>query len=281
MKVGKRILEVVIVSIITFVVNVTWLYCNLDTGRIEVTQALNENNEYNVVVAIRNFKTYEYLNNIIIDISDEIAIKDVVLCNDIVACDENSFVIDKLAPDNVTMINFSTPNKITGDKIKFIGNGETIRVKCLNEEDVVESKVFIILGIGILIFAVMLFISFMCTDRNLNKILEYYEKEKALASETKKILEKEVTDISEKQENIQELLLYSYIEIKDLTKENHYYRDLLKNILKDNERKSFKNLEKKITNSLKTYTTDDGMEETYEKLKFISKKIQELDKKEN
>ena len=42
-----------------------------------------------------------------------------------------------------------------------------------------------------------------------------------------------------------------------------------------------KNLEKKITNSLKTYTTDDGMEETYEKLKFISKKIQELDKKEN
>lgn len=281
MKVEKRILEVVIVSIITFVVNVTWLYCNLDTGRIEVTQALNENNEYNVVVAIRNFKTYEYLNNVIIDISDEIAIKDVVLCNDIVACDENSFVIDKLAPDNVTMINFSTPNKITGDKIKFIGNGETIRVKCLNEEDVIESKVFIILGIGILIFAVMLFISFMCTDRAFNKNLEYYEKEKALASETKKILEKEVTDISEKQENIQELLLYYYIEIKDLTKENHYYRDLLKNILKDNERKSFKNLEKKITNSLKTYTTDDGMEETYEKIKFISKKIQELDKKEN
>lgn len=280
MKVGKRILDVAIISIITFIVNVTWLYCNLDTGRIEITQALNENNEYNVVVAIRNFKTYEYLNNVVIDISNEIAIKDIVLCNDIVAYGENSFVIDKLAPDNVTMISFSTANKITGDKIKFIGNGEKIRVKCLNEEDVIEFRLFVTIGIMVLIMAILLFLDFMCMDRALDKNLKYYEKEKAIASEKVQMLQAKITNISDKQKNIEDVLLYSFTEIKDLIKENHYYKDLLKTFLKDNEKNSFKNLEKKITNSLKTYTTDDDFEDTYEKLKFMSKKIQELDKKE-
>lgn len=280
MKVGKRVLDVVVISIITFIVNVTWLYCNLDTGRIEVTQALNENNEYNVVVAIRNFKTYEYLNNVIIDISNDIAIKDVVLCNDIVACVENSFVIDKLAPDNVTMISFSTPNKITGDKIKFIGNGETIRVKCLNEEEVIEFRIFITIGIMVLILAVMMFIAFMCMDRVANKNFEYYEKEKAIAIEKAQMLQKELNNIHDELKDAKDVLLYSFAEIKDLTKENHYYKNLFAILLKDNEKSSFKKLEKKITNSLKTYTTDESFAETYEKLKFMSKKIQELDRKE-
>lgn len=274
------IIEIVITSIITLIIQSIVMFFSLDAGKIEITQALNESGENDVFIAVRNFEFNEYLEGIIIEIKKDIVIEDLKFSKEKIIYKNNSFEIKQISPNDIETIYFTSKDKLDNDEIKIIKNGIKVRVDSLNDEMSINGSVIVVILMYILISAIISFINSYRAEKRAIEREEFKLKECAILEGKLDVVENKLENDKVEMEKQREILLYYYVEIKDLIKENDYYRKLLKELLKGNEKNNYKKLEEKITNTLKTYTTNDDFFEKYEKLKFLSKKIQELSENE-
>lgn len=270
------VIEILITSILTFCAQCIFLTLNYDSGKVEIIQTLNNNGEYNVFIGIRNFESDEYIEDICIELTKNIKMKDINISTDNIQYSDNMFKIKQILPNTTASIYFVSEKEITNNELKVIKNGTKLRIESLDNETAVNGTMIILALVYIGISAIITFISSYLSEKKTiarelisKRECEFIEKKLETVEERLEMREKEM----EKQ---REHLLYNYVEIKDLTKENDFYRNLLQEIIKDGEKRSSKNIEKKITDTLKTFSTDNNFTENYEKLKFMSKKIQEL-----
>ena len=274
------LIEILITSILTFGVQCIVLMFNFDSGKVEIIQSLNNSGEYNVFIGIRNFELNEYIENISIEVTKNIKIKDINTSTENIQYNNNIFEIKRISPKTTESICFVSEKEITDNELKVVKSDIKLRIENLNNESAVDGSIIILVLIYIAISAI---ISFISSYRSEKKAIEreFIRKKECDVIEKKlDTVEKTIAAQEKEVEKGREHLLYNYVEIKDLIKENDFYRNLLQEIIKDSEKSSLKKLEKKITETLKTYTTEDGFAQKYEKLKFLSNKLQELEKNE-
>ncbi|MBQ6860604.1 MAG: hypothetical protein IJO08_03050 [Clostridia bacterium] len=270
------ILEIIVTAVITLITQGFLMLFNLDSGKIEILQVHNSSGEYNVLIAIKNLKENEYLKGIEVEIEKNIKINNLDYRIGNIECSENLFKINQVSPNDIEYISFCVEEELTSKNIKIIKNKNRIRIENLNDESAIDGSVIIVILMYTLIFGIISFISTYYSDKKAISRFKIVEDSKKVLNEKIEIVEERLKNVLNQTEKNEEILLYAYAEIKDLTKENDYYRMLFKDILGENTKLNYKVLEKKITNTLKTYTTDDEFVENYEKLKFLSAKIRDM-----
>lgn len=274
------VIEILITSILTFVVQCILLMFNFDSGKVEIIQSLNNDGEYNVFIGIRNFELNEYIENIFIEVTQNVELSDISISTKNIQYTENMFEIKQISPKTTESIHFVSKNEITNSNLKIVKNGAKLRIENLNDENAIDGNIIILILMYTLISAIFSFISNFRSEKKEIEREDIRKEARKVIDRKIKVLEEEVEYDRNTLEKQKEVLSYTYVEIKDLIKENDFYRKLIQNILIDSEKTSSKKIQKKITEELKTYTTEDGFAKNYEKLKFVSNKLHELESKE-
>ena len=303
-KLKDIIVEVLVTALITFVSQVVIFTVTSDDGKIEISQAAGLDNKYIITIGIKNFEKNKYLNDIKIEVLDNINIEDVYISSNDISYKENVFEIEKIIPEQTEIISFKTNDKIECKDIKIINNNNKISIENLNEQTNVQGIVIISLILNVIIFSIISIIIEYFNKKSINRKVdkireENEEKIEKIKKENeenniymekieKKILEKEEQlkkieeesqkELKEQKKENYELQLYCFAKIKDLTKELDFHKELLKNHIEDFDEKKFEQINCMVKEQLKTYNTDKKIEESYETIRFLADRLNNIDK---
>ena len=242
----KEIILAIISSIITVFITIIFQYIGIliwgEHAKIELISSEFNNSEYVNVLAIKNIKDEEYLKNVSIEIDNNIKINSVKTNN--INHIDNKFVVNSLSPNKVSMIVFTSSEKITNKNVSIIKNKQKISMEYFNDATNYRPMYLILI---IFFFVVDFIVNLIINNMNRKEqknIMNMYNEAK---NKTEKI-EKHIEKFEKKDISRNKLFLK---EISDKEKEIKFYQQLLLKNTGNNMSKE--ELEEFIIKNLKSF----------------------------